>query len=118
MIPEPAMIVTKDVGAMTMPIGNTKVAPECEMSILDLRDFAKGQSLNGLLLANLMSAFLSHERCGVHLYRTAAGLTQFPEWQEKYIEFGEQTENHILVLTELTTQLGQSDVCQPTSPYD
>jgi hypothetical protein len=106
MIPESAMIVTKEMGAKTMPIGNTVAAPECEMPGVDLMTFAEGQSLNGLLLANLMSAFTAHERCGVHLYRTAAGLTQFGEWKEKYIEFGEQTENHILVLMELIAQLG------------
>jgi rubrerythrin len=106
MTPKTAMIVTKETGAKTMPIGNTVAAPECEMRGLDLMTFAEGAELNGLLLANLMSAFAAHERCGVHLYRAAAGMTQFPEWREKYIEFGEQTENHILALTELISQLG------------
>jgi hypothetical protein len=106
MTPMTAMIVTKETGATTMPIGNTVAAPECEMPGLDLMNFAGEAQLNSIFFANLISAFAAHERCGVHLYRAAAGMTQFPQWREKYLEFGEQTANHILILGELTTQLG------------
>jgi hypothetical protein len=108
MTPMTAMIVTKETGAKTMPMGNTVAAPECEMPGAELQAFASGTGaeVNGIFLANLMSTFAAHERCGVHLYRTAAGMTQFSEWREKYVEFGEQTANHILILAELITRLG------------
>lgn len=100
------MIVTKETGAKTMPIGMTVAEPACQMTGADLMTFGEGVRGNSILLANLISAFSAHERCGVHLYRTAAGLTQFDAWREKYVEFGEQTAQHIRVLSELTTQLG------------
>lgn len=100
------MIVTKETGAKTMPIGMTVAEPECEMTGAQLMSFGEAVKGNSILLANLISAFSAHERCGVHLYRTAAGMTQFDGWREKYLEFGEQTVEHIRILAELTTQLG------------
>lgn len=100
------MIVTKETGAKTMPIGMTVVEPACEMTGEQLKSFGDAIQGNSIFLANLLSAFSAHERCGVHLYRTAAGLTRFDEWREKYVEFGDQTTEHIRILAELTTQLG------------
>ena len=95
------MIVTKDTGATTMPIGMVVTTPACTMTGTDLNS-----TMGNIALANMLSAFAAHERCGVHLYRTAAGMTQFPEWGAKYTEFLAQTEDHVRVLSELTTQLG------------
>jgi rubrerythrin len=100
------MIVTKETGAKTMPIGMTVAEPACEMTGSQLMSFGEAVKGNSILLANLISAFSAHERCGVHLYRTAAGMTQFDEWREKYLEFGAQTVEHIRILAELITQLG------------
>jgi rubrerythrin len=100
------MIVTKETGAKTMPIGMTVAEPACEMTGTELMTFGQAIRGNSILLANLVSAFSAHERCGVHLYKTAAGMTQFEEWRAKYVEFGEQTVEHIRILAELTTQLG------------
>lgn len=100
------MIVTKETGAKTMPIGMTVAEPSCEMTGAQLMAFAGDVKGNGIFLANLVSAFSAHERCGLHLYRTAAGMTQFEEWREKYEEFGEQTAEHVRILAELTTKLG------------
>jgi hypothetical protein len=33
-------------------------------------------------------------------------MTQFPEWRERYEEFLAQTEDHVRILAELTTQIG------------
>jgi rubrerythrin len=98
--------VTKETGGKTMPIGMTVTAPECRMTGSELTSFGGDAELNGIFLANLMSAFTAHERCGVHLYRTVAGLTQIPEWRKRYEEFGLQTEDHIRILEELTVELG------------
>jgi rubrerythrin len=98
--------VTKTTGGKTMPIGMTVTTPECRMTGSELTSFGGEAELNGIFLANLLSAFTAHERCGVHLYRTVAGLTQIPECRERYEEFGLQTEDHIRVLEELTAELG------------
>jgi rubrerythrin len=100
------MIVTYATGAKTMPIGMTVTAPECAMTGSELTDFADDADVNGIFFANLLSAFAAHERCGAHLYRTAAGMTQFPEWRDKYEEFLGQTEDHVRILSELIDELG------------
>jgi rubrerythrin len=100
------MIVTKETGAKTMPLGLTVAEPACETFGTELMAFGQTVRGNSILLANLISAFSAHERCGVHLYRTAAGLTRINEWREKYVEFGDQTAEHIRILAELIVQLG------------
>jgi rubrerythrin len=100
------MIVTKETGAKTMPIGMTVAELGCRMTAGDLQDFADGAPVNKIFLANLMSACASHERCGVHLYRTAAGMTTISEWRARYEEFGRETEEHVRILAELTAALG------------
>jgi rubrerythrin len=95
------MIVTKETGAKTMPFGMTVAAEECRMTGAELI-----ASTGSIPLSNMLSAFAAHERCGVHLYRAAVGMTQFPEWREKYAEFLAQTEEHVQILSDLAMQLG------------
>jgi len=68
--------------------------------------FGAGTGLNPVILADQLSAFLAHERCGVHLYRAVRGLTTIDEWREQYERFGEQTEEHVGILEELVSALG------------
>jgi rubrerythrin len=100
------MIVTKETGAKSMPLGMTVAEASCQMTSADLKRFAGEVKGNSIFLANLVSAFSAHERCGLHLYRTAAGMTQFEDWRAKYEEFGAQTADHIRILAELTAALG------------
>lgn len=100
------MIVTRETGAKTLPIGMTVTTRDCEMAGAILRNFASDAKTNGVFLANLMSAFASHERCGAHLYRVAAGRTQFTKWRERYQEFLSQAGDHIRILSDLIAQLG------------
>src|SRR5262245_2435020 len=100
------MIVTRVTGAKTMPIGATVAQPECTMTGSELVGFAAGGDVNSIFLANLLSAFTANERCGVHLYRTAAGMTQFPRWRDKYREFLVQTKDHVRIISELVMELG------------
>jgi len=99
-------VVTKDMGGMTMPMGMTIAAPDSQMLENQLALFAADAELNSVFMANQFSTFITHERCGVHLYRTAAGLTQIEDWRAKYQEFGAQTENHVEILTDLIEELG------------
>jgi rubrerythrin len=101
-----SLIVTKATGAKTLPIGMTVTTPECKMTGSELTSSLGGTQANPITFANLLSAFTAHERCGVHLYRTAAGMTQFPEWREKYEEFLAQTEDHVRILSELMEEMG------------
>src|SRR5436853_2568831 len=101
-----AMIITKETGAKTMPLGMTVAEPACQRTGTQLMTFADEVKGNSIFLANMMSAFLAHERCGLHLYRTAAGLTQLDDCRARYDEFGAQTAEHVRILAELTTQLG------------
>jgi rubrerythrin len=100
------MIITKEAGAKTMPLGMTVAEPSCRMTGAQLMTFADAVKGNSIFLANLVSAFSAHERCGLHLYRTAAGMTGFEDWRAKYEEFGAQTAEHVRILSVLTTRLG------------
>ncbi len=100
------MIVTKETGAKTMPLGMTVAEPSCQMTGAQLMTFADEVKGNSIFLANLLSAFAAHERCGLHLYRTAAGSTQLEDCRAKYEEFGAQTAEHVRILAELITRLG------------
>jgi rubrerythrin len=98
--------VTKERGGKTTPIGMTVAEPACRMTESELTGFGGEPGLMGVFLAELMSGFAAQERCGVHLYRVAAGLTQIPEWRERYEEFGEETEEHVRIYEELIARLG------------
>jgi rubrerythrin len=101
-----SMIVTKEMGATTMPIGMVVTAPQSEMTSTALISSMGELEVNRILFANLLSTFAAHERCGVHLYRTAVGMTQIREWRNKYEEFLAQTEDHVRILADLTLELG------------
>jgi rubrerythrin len=100
------LIVTKEMGATTMPIGMVVAEPKTEKTSTELISSMGDIEANRILFANLLSTFAAHERCGVHLYRTAVGMTQISEWRNRYEEFLEQTENHVRILSDLTLELG------------
>lgn len=66
-------------------------------------------SLDGIntpFVADLLSGFLAHERCGRHLYRSVAGRTNNPILKRKYEHFGQETERHVEILEQLVTVSG------------
>ena len=97
---------TKDTGA------TTKEAPMIYAEIDRIVDDAtlarpfEGSGLNGAFVADTLSAMLTHERCGVHLYRSAEARANNPILQAKYRQFGGQTLEHVEILEGLITQLG------------
>jgi rubrerythrin len=97
---------TKDKGATAKPVGLLYVEPELQMTDDDLSGFMAGSGLNGAFMADLMSGVLTHERCGVHLYRSVSGRTNNPVLGEKYEEFGRETERHVEILEALIAQAG------------
>ncbi len=66
------------------------------------------EGLNTLFLADLLSAMLTHERCGTHLYRSVAARSNNPVLKRRYEEFGEETLHHVEVLEELIRASGGS----------
>jgi hypothetical protein len=97
---------TKDLGARSVSVGLTEVPLEQTMPTIELEAFAPGAGLNSAFVADLFSAFLAHEQCGVHLYRTVAGLTANPMLERGYREFLAETEQHVAILEQLITRLG------------
>src|SRR3954470_14563168 len=93
-------------GARSISIEMTEVPPEATMAPDLLAAFAPGSGLNAPFVADLLSAFLAHEQCGVHLYRTVAGATANPMLEAKYRDFLGQTEEHVRILEELIGDLG------------
>ena len=105
-VPASAVIVTKDVGARTWPIGATVTEPQCELDANEATSFAADSGLAGFYFVDIMSAFIAHERDGVHLYRTASGLTSNPALRAAFDEFGEETAEHVDIYAGLITVLG------------
>jgi rubrerythrin len=63
-------------------------------------------AVNSAFVANLLSAMLTHERCGVHLYRSVAGRTTEPAARERYEAFGQQTLRHVEILEHVIAGAG------------
>lgn len=102
----PTLFPTKEMGAKTLPTLMTIAAPEQQMSLDALESLGAEGKLNGLLLANLLSAFTQLERDAVHLYRVVATRTQNDEWRARCEAFGKESEDHVRIYEELITRLG------------
>lgn len=64
------------------------------------------EGANPTFLADLLSAFLMHERCGAELYREVIERTKNPILKTKYQEFGKETQKHTEILTRVIGELG------------
>lgn len=92
---------TKATGAISRRSEVLYVDPACRTDEAEVAaPFAEGVG-NPAFLADLLSAMLTHERCGVHLYRSVAERTLNPVLQRRYRQFLTETEEHVAVLTEL-----------------
>ena len=69
---------TKSNGAQSPATERFYVEPDREMRVGTLAELLP-DSVNSAFVANLLSAMLTHERCGVHLYRSVAGRTTEPD---------------------------------------
>ena len=102
-----ATITTKETGGLAplmTPVSFS--APECAILPEQLEAFLADAGVNGPFLADLLSACLMHEQCGLHLYRTAISMTTKDNLREKYEEFGAETEEHIRIFEELIAACG------------
>jgi rubrerythrin len=100
-------LTTKETGGMAPLMTAASFSPpECAMPPEELQSFMAGSGLNGLFMADLLSACLMHEQCGLHLYRTAINMTTDEQLRTKYQEFGAETEEHIRIFEELIAACG------------
>ncbi len=102
----PILTPTHDNGATTKVHEGLYVHPGREVTDEDLAVLDVPSSMNGPFIADLLSAMLTHERCGRHLYRSVAERTNNPILEARYREFGEETERHAAILEDLVTALG------------
>jgi len=93
-------------GARSVSVNMTEVPLEVTMPPEALQALGADAGINGAFVADLLSAFLAHEQCGVHLYRTVAGATANPVLEAKYRDFLGDTERHVDILTRVITELG------------
>ena len=102
----PVVTPTKATGANASASEMLYVDPSCEVSPDAVAAQMPDLGLNAPFVADLMSAMLTHERCGTHLYRSVAGRSNNPMLKQKYEEFGEETLRHVEILEGLVTVMG------------
>ena len=97
---------TKDTGATAK--ANEVVYVELDQTETD-QGLASQLGLDGVnaaFVADFLSACLTHERCGTHLYRSVAARTANPMLQGRYEHFGRQTMRHVEILEGLIIASG------------
>ena len=99
-------VVTKATGGSAKPVGMLYVEPELQVLDAGSRTSLAESGLDAAFTADLLSACLAHERCGVHLYRSVAGRSTKAELREQYEHFGEETTEHVRLLEELIAGAG------------
>jgi len=102
----PVLTPMKNLGATTQTGVAVYAEPGCTVTPDALQVVSENTGLNGPFLADFLSGMLTHERCGRHLYRSVEGRTQNPILQNKYREFGAETERHAEILEQLIAQAG------------
>jgi rubrerythrin len=102
----PTFTPTKETGGTAQPNEVLYVDPAARISADQLSGLMPDAGLNAIFVADLLSAMLTHERCGAHLYRTVAARSHNPMLKARYVQFGEETEHHVAVLEELVTSGG------------
>ena len=102
----PVLTPTKDQGAQTRGTSIIYTEAAQRMPEEQLAGMFPGSGLNAPFLADLMSAALTHERCGRHLYRSVATRSNNPMLVRRYREFGEETEHHAELLEDIISSAG------------
>lgn len=97
---------TKLDGATSKASDTVYVEPAQQVTDEMLAALMPDAGFNVPFVNDYLSAVLTHERCGRHLYRSVAGRTNNPMLKRKYEEFGDETERHVEILEQLITGLG------------
>lgn len=103
----PVLMPTKEKGATTKAAPLIYAEPAQLVTDADLTARLRlPDTVNGAFIADVLSGFLTHERCGRHLYKSVATRTNNPILKQRYEHFGEETEHHADVLEQLITDAG------------
>src|SRR4051812_23112096 len=78
------LIPTKTTGATASPNPALYVDPAAAVTPDAVAAQLPLDEVNTLFLADLLSAVLTHERCGTHLYRSVAGRSNNPVLKRRY----------------------------------
>ena len=97
---------TKDTGATAKANEVLYVEPQVTVDDELLATDMPIEGVDAEFVADLLSACLTHERCGVHLYQSVAGRSGNATFQRRYEEFGAETEHHVEVLEALIAAAG------------
>jgi rubrerythrin len=100
------VVVTKATGGSTKPAGVLYIEPERAAVDADSSTALGGTGLDAAFTADLLSACLAHERCGLHLYRSVASRTTLDSLRERYEQFGAETAEHIVRLEKVLSSAG------------
>jgi rubrerythrin len=99
------IVVTSETGGTAAPVGALYVPPDRQ--VIDAGSTVLADAgLDAVFVGDLLSAFLAHERCGTHLYRSVAGRTADPAMRAQYEQFGEETREHVDKLERLIEAVG------------
>jgi len=101
----PVFTTTYETGGSTQPATEVYVNPERVRTPIDVQALLGGE-LNPPFIVDFLSAALMHEQCGRHLYRSVAGRTANPMLKSRYAHFGDETEEHVMILRDLITAIG------------
>jgi len=100
------LIPTKDTGATAKANAVVYVEPDRTETDESLAAQFQLPGVDAAFVADLLSAHLTHERCGTHLYRSVAARTLNPVLRARYEELGRQTARHVEVLEEVIVAAG------------
>lgn len=102
----PVLTPTFDTGARTKAAPMVAPMPDRLLDDDALAAAMPERHGNTPFIADLLSAVLAHEQCGRHLYRSVAGRSLNPMLASKYSSFGDETERHVTLLTDLIRTAG------------
>ena len=99
-------VVTKETGGTARPQPSVYVPPDRQILDSGGGTMLETSGLDAAMVADVLSACLAHERCGVHLYRSVRSRTAMPDLVAHYDEYLEETAEHVRLLEELITASG------------
>jgi rubrerythrin len=100
------IVVTHATGGTSQPVGAVYIPPDRQVPDAGSMTVLGDAGVNAAFVADLLSACLAHERCGVHLYRSVAGRTADVDLRAQYEEFGIETHEHVEKLEQLIAATG------------
>jgi rubrerythrin len=100
------IVVTKATGGTAKPVGLLYIEPDRQVPDAGSGTALAETGLDATFVADLLSAVLQHERCGVHLYRSVSTRTVSDDLRQQYEHFLEETTDHVRRLEELITASG------------